>query len=202
MVRQARPGLTRPPQPPARLVPSSPGSLSSSSQPLFIFPRGGPSAPCPGPPDPQPPPPGAPAAPGAPRPTHRQRAPWRHSPAPAALRQHGATASAPPLGPSSASSTPDAGALAQAGGARRGGARAELGAGGARGKGGARALLGPGGASGRGGRAAVSGLALSTVSVALVPAAAVSLCRSPRDLAPVCALAPFAGVVTARGGRP
>lgn len=143
MVRQARPGLTRPPQPPARLVPSSPGSLSSSSQPLFIFPRGGPSAPCPGPRDPPPPPPGAPAAPGAPRPTHRQRAPWRHSPAPAALRQHGATASAPPLGPSSASSTPDAGALAQVGGARRGGARAELGAGGARGKGGAR---------GRGGR--------------------------------------------------
>lgn len=81
---QADASRARPASPtPAEPASSSPGSLSSSSQPLFIFPRGGPSAPCPGPPDPPPPPPGAPDAHRAPSPTHRQRGPSRHPPAPA-----------------------------------------------------------------------------------------------------------------------
>ena len=128
MIRKARLGPTRPPQLPACPISFSPGSLSSSSQPLFIFPRGGPSAPCPGPPDPPAASlPGAPSAPGAPNPTHRQRASSRHPPAPAALRHFCATAYAPPPGSSSVIWTPDAGALAREGGARgRGGAGAQV----------------------------------------------------------------------------
>ena len=128
VIRKARLGPTRPPQLPACPISFSPGSLSSSSQPLFIFPRGGPSAPCPGPPDPPAASlPGAPSAPGAPSPTHRQRASSRHPPAPAALRHFCATAYAPPPGSSSVIWTPDAGALAREGGARgRGGAGAQV----------------------------------------------------------------------------
>lgn len=75
-VRQVSPGPIRPPQPPARRGPSVPGSLSSSSQPLFIFPRSGLSAPCPGPANPAPPPPGAPTALGASQP-HTDNGPRR-----------------------------------------------------------------------------------------------------------------------------
>lgn len=114
MVRQARSGPIRPPQPLALPVPSSPGSLSSSSQPLFIFPRGGPSAPCPGPPAPPLPPPGAPTAPGAPQP-HTQTT----GPAASPARAGGTTSPrrdgpVPPLGSSSAGRTSDAGTRSKA----------------------------------------------------------------------------------------
>lgn len=126
---------------PARPAPSSPGSLSSSSQPLFIFPRGSPSAPCPGPPDTPSPPPGAPAAPG-PLAPHTDNGPLASLARASGIRHHGATATAPPLGLSSAGWTPDARALAREAGRGEGAGGEVLGAGGARGRGGASAMSG------------------------------------------------------------
>lgn len=188
---------------PARPAPSSPGSLSSSSQPLFIFPRGSPSAPCPGPPDTPSPPPGAPAAPG-PLAPHTDNGPLASLARASGIRHHGATATAPPLGLSSAGWTPDARALAREAGRGEGAGGGRCWARVAReeGAGRARCRAQCRERKRRGGRAAVSAPAPPTVGLAQIPAAAFSLGPSARDPSLPCALAPFTGAVAARGGRP
>lgn len=124
-VMQVRPGPIRPPQPPARRGPSVPGSLSSSSQPLFIFPRSGLSAPCPGPANPAPPPTGSAHRTRGSSAPHRQRAAPRHSPAPDVQRHHYTTS----LTRSWPSAYGTAGTGARARAPRQGCARAEGGSG-------------------------------------------------------------------------